>query len=338
MDFHVDVELEKLCLLYEGEDQTVDLHRHALGQMAEAAGIPRRFVTLLLTGDPGTTCPDYNWMLKLLAHNFNELFHHRKFEDGNGPRRYLHRLVNGEVRGFLSNRFGVAYSTKPLIKAFLETCRELNAGPVDAFANDIRVSMKCYLPFVFEPVDKEFVAFGTSFANSDFGSGRLRICTTAMRINSRTESVIEESHSRTHIGRILTDSDLNPSEDTIRKEVQAQQSAIGDVVQAHLGVGNIKKMIKMIQLAHEHKLPWYKLKDKLSKVLYKKEVILFEELLKGASDIVDLPTISFDDDGDPQATAWWAANTLSWMANKEKDDDRREQMKSLAGDLLETAA
>ena len=63
-------------------------------------------------------------------------------------------------------------ATAPLIKAFVEQCGTHQAGPVEATATDVKTVLKCMLPYVFEPVDGEFVAFGLTFCNSDFGAGR----------------------------------------------------------------------------------------------------------------------------------------------------------------------
>jgi hypothetical protein len=68
------------------------VHRFALGQIAEIASVPTKFVDAL-TGD--------EWGRALIAHNLNEIFSHRD------AKRHLVRTVNGnEVRGFLSDSYG----------------------------------------------------------------------------------------------------------------------------------------------------------------------------------------------------------------------------------------
>lgn len=312
-----------------GKPKDVDVHSHALGQLAsQSPDMPRLYARKLSAGP--------FWKRALLAENFNQLYSKNEFLDRRGgPKKFLHRTVDGTLRGFMTQSYNPFLVTPPLIRAFIETCAEFHAGPVEAHTSDIKVTLKCMLPYVFEPVHGEFVAFGSSFANSDFGAGSLRICLTCNRISSGTISVLDDGYKRVHLGRVLTDADFVMDSDTAKAELDTHQKAISNAVREQLKPANIQALMNAIQRAHEEKIDWYKLKGALQKLLLKDEVKLVETLLNaGGADIIDLPKPGQDADGNPKATAWWASNVVAWMARKEEDVDRKQSMQTLAGSLL----
>lgn len=310
------------------QDKVFSLHNHALGQMASTAGMPRNFVSALRYGDL--------WRAELLAHNLNELFRKGSFLDRKKqPAKFLHRLVGDEVRGFLSRSYNRKLLTAPLLRAFIETCAHHSAVPAQAYSSDIRMWIACMLPYVFEPIDGEFVTFGTTFSNSDFGAGRTKVSGTVMRISSGTVSVMQDELSRVHLGSVIEESDIAVSDDTQDKELEAHKGGISDAVKALLDVESIDRMIRAIQAAAEQEIPWYKLKNQLGRVLAKKEIDMVEDLLKkGGDDIIDLPPPSVSNSGDKIATGWWAANVLGWMANREEDTEKKQNLQSMAGTIV----
>lgn len=230
------------------------IHAHAMGQIADVSGITRTYVSRLRSPMP--------WKQELLDYNLNQLFTHEEFTGRSGaPKRFLVRTVGQEVRGFLSQNFNYRLVTAPLLRTFIEACALHEAGPTEAQSTDVRCFIKCVLPCVFEPIDNEFVAFGVTFSNSDFGAGRLKLSGVVMRISSKTTSVLEDSYSRTHLGSVIQDSDIEMSDDTKLKELETVRGAIKDTVNGILSFETLERNIKAIQIAHEKEIPWYKLKD-----------------------------------------------------------------------------
>ena len=86
-----------------GDKSEFGIHRFALGQIAEIATVPTRFVDSL-AGD--------EWGRELIAYNLNEIFRHRN------AKRHLVRTVNNEVRGFLSDQYR-RLDSRPIIEAFV---------------------------------------------------------------------------------------------------------------------------------------------------------------------------------------------------------------------------
>lgn len=301
------------------------VNRHALGQIADVSGITRLYLSRLYDAEE-------TWKKELLDHNLNTLMEKSEFSGKNGkPKRFLIRIVGDQIRGFLSQHYNRKLTTVPTLRTFVETCREYHAGPVDICRTDIRFMIKYMLPMVFEPVDGELVAFGASYTNSDFGAGRLQIGGVVMRIGSghQTLSVLTDKYSRTHLGPIIQESDIELSQETDDKELAAAQSAIRDIVTHMLSQQSIEDNIKAIQLAHEKEIPWYQLKNKLKDLLSQQEVNYLEFMLNGTAPTLDLPPIKQD-----TATAWWAANAVSSFAEKELDPDRRADLQNMAGQLI----
>lgn len=311
---------------YTGDTTFRTIHSHALGQMAGTMDISRAYARRLNAGDP--------WEKELLAHNFNTLFQMGTYVDRKkNPAKYLHRIVGGEVRGFLSRSYNRKLMTAPLLRAFLEGCDYHGAGPIEAYATDIRTTIKCVLPMVFEPVDGEFVAFGVTFTNSDFGAGRLKLSGTVMRIQTNTINVLEDKYSRTHLGSVIQESDIEMSDETADKEVATAASAIRDTINAVLSEEAVSTTLKAIQLAHEEEIPWYKLKEALSTILSKKDVDFLHGIMERGPEVVDLPPLKND-----ALTGWGAANLVGWFANSTEDPEKKSDLQALAGKMIKAAA
>lgn len=310
-------------------DHWAPIHPHAMGQIADVSGLTRTYKGRLADSP-------HDWAHELLVYNLNTLFSKTKFVDRKGaPKRFLVRMVNAEVRGFLSQNFNRKLTTAPLLRSFIENCRMHGAGPIETTATDVRVRVKYMLPYVFEPVAGEYVAFGVTFGNSDFGAGRLSISGTVMRITSGTTAVLSDKYSRTHLGSVIQDSDIEMSQETADKELDTVRSAIGDTVMGLLGEDAIRRSISVIQRAHDKEVPWHKLKNQIGSLLGKEEVDMLEHILHGGASVIDLPPVNMGESDDGSSpTAWWASNAVSTFADKADDPDRKSALQNLAGKLM----
>ena len=302
----------------------LNVHTHALGQMSDVAGITRTYCSRLNAGD--------QWMKDLLAHNFNVLFTNSEFKSkAEGPKKFMIRSVGSTIRGFLSQNFNRKLGTATMLRAFVEGCAEHSAGPVEAWHTDIKTSVKCVLPYVFEPLPGEFIAFGLTFTNSDFGAGRLGLSETVMRVSSGTVSVLEDRLRRSHIGPAI-EGDFELSEELAGEETALIQHTIKEVVGQVFTHDTVKKKLEAIKKAHEKEIPWSTLKGALSQLLTEEELNSMETLLNSA-DVVDLPPVGTSD-GKAMPTAWWASNALSFLAMKVDNPERQADLQSAAGSLM----
>jgi hypothetical protein len=313
----------------------LSIHKHAFSQLCSKVGFPLQYAGSLLNPAANETYTTVAWRRELAAHNLNELFARPKWTEKNGAQvRFLHRIVGNELRGFLSRRYNRYLASVPLLRAFVEACRASGARPVEAVATDVRVSLKCLLPEVYEAFPGEYVCMGVEWSNSDFGAGKLSVCMTLWRVASATSTVLDQTISRIHIGSVIEESDLELSEDTLRKEVIAQQGAIGDAVKEQLSERVVTKLVEAVRVAHEEKIPWSKLKTQLSRFLGKADVESVQNLLDGKGEtIIDLPPISFEG-SERVANLWWAASVVGNIANKVDDLERKLELQREAGKLF----
>jgi hypothetical protein len=301
------------------------IHGHAFSQMCARLGITGKFLKEAhVTKDA--------WKASAVAHLLQEYFHNTKFNDKSGQVQFLNRFVGDELRGFVSRKFNRWLASEPLLDAFLFACDMNNVVPVEAVASDIRLSLKCVLPFIFEPVPGEFICFGINWTNSDFGAGRLTLATTIWSARTHCYSVLDTALSRVHLGSVLEDSDLEISADTAEKEVIAQCAAIRDTVTAQLSFHKVDRLLSAIEAAYEAELSWSDIKKHISRFLTQTDV----DKLKLAFDsgVVDLPPLKVSG-AVRTASAWWLTSSVSWLAQQTTDGERKLELQNRAGALLE---
>ena len=310
-----------------GEKEVVRIHPHALGQLALKVDLPMTFVNRLKSSKE-------DWKISLLAHNLNSLFGNTKFA-GEAP-RFLHRIVDDELRGFLSRRFNRHLASVPMLRAFVEAYEKASGLPVESSASDVRFSLKAFLPHVFEAYPGQYICVGVEWSNSDFGAGRLAITQTIWDPLRGTRAVMDEPISKVHVGSVIEDADIEMSDDTMAKEVETQASAIHDAVRQYLSEEQVQRMVRAIKVAHEEEIPFSSLRGMWKNILLKKELESVEAIL-AASDIVDLPPPGRGIKGDPIPTRWWASAVISHLADKTGDEDRKSELQREAGRLISGA-
>jgi hypothetical protein len=124
-------------------DSEFGVHRFALGQIAENAGLPVKFLDSLTASE---------WGRALVAHNLSEIFKHRD------AKRHLVRTLNNEVRGFLSDSYR-RLDSRPIIEAFVTGVMKLGALPFKGYVSDTKVCIQAIVPDVFEAIPGARVAF-----------------------------------------------------------------------------------------------------------------------------------------------------------------------------------
>lgn len=289
------------------------LHGHALGQACEKMGVHHGYAqTLVEHGD---------WGKALLAHNLNEL---KERISRPKQEKFLTRSVDGEVRGFLSDRFR-RLDSRPIVEAFAMACNSVGAIPTDGAVTDTRVRLDAMLPLIYEPVPNEVMAFGITFGNSDFGKGAMSVRAFMMRLWCTNKAITEEALREIHLGRRLGD-DIAWSDETYRLDTAAMVSAVGDVVRGQLAEPKINELQAAIKAAAEKEVNPREMATMIRK-LNKSEAEKVQEAFD-SNDVEMLP---------PGKTAWRLSNALSWVAGRVEDDERRVELQQFAGGLLKAA-
>jgi len=283
------------------------IHKHAMGQLASRANVPLKFVNELLEGGVG-------WKHELLAHNLNELYHRE-------PKQYLARSVNGELRGWLSDRYA-RYDSRPVLERFIDGLQGIGALPLAGTATDTRWSLKAVLPTIYEPVPGEVLVYGLELLNSDFGNGALHVRAFIDRLWCWNLCSGEDAVRKTHLGAKLGD-DIRYSEKTYALQTETQASAVEDVVKHLLAPEACETMNATIQKAASDNVKWETVKGRL-KNLTKGEVEKVKTSFEGP-DTYNLP--------EGQST-WRLSNAVSWLATSLEDGERKLDLEREAGRLI----
>jgi len=295
-------------------DKGVTIHKHALGQLSQRAGVPAQYASELANGAA--------WQRRLIAGVFNEHYH-----QGAPNTRYLIREVNGEARGVLSNKFR-RLDNRPLVDAFAAECASVGAVPVDGTCSDVRVALKALVPTVYEPVPGEVMAFGVEWGNSDYGASALVLRAFMLRVWCLNGATNENALSQVHLGRGISD-DIELSQRTYELDTRTSVSAMRDVVRGILAPKKIEAMCASIARAHEEKIDWKSIKGSLAKKLHKGELKAVEDAFE-SQDVYNLPAGN---------TMWRASNAVSWIAGqKDIDADRKLDLERIAGVMVNGVA
>jgi len=302
-------------LLLDVADQTsVSLHRHALGQMCVKGNIPTKYLRELV-GSPNQALREAGLMLLRV--------HYGDTERSDG--RYLLRSVDGELRGFLSDRYR-RLDSRPLLETFAASCASLGAVPVEGTVGSTRIAMKAYMPVVYEPIPGEFVLIGLEWANSDFGNGTHSLRISLLRLWCTNGCTFQDAIRDIHLGRRLDD-DVAYSQRTYDLDTEAARSVMGDVIAHHLSPDAIDKTMSAIGAAHETTISRDSFAKTVRKALGKGDSLRVLDAFDNDNDVEHLPT------GGP--TLWRASNALSWIAGQTQDGDRSLAMNRMAGKLIE---
>ncbi len=287
------------------------LHKHALNQVTERAGIPGTYVTRLL---------DRPYGRELLVDNLTTIY--AKEPD----KKFLVRSVKGEVRGVLSDSFR-RMDSAPIIESFAEACKEIGAVPIEGVGGDLRWAVKAILPMVFQPAAKkgqeELIAFGVQLSNSDFGCGVLGLNAFLTRIICTNYATMEQVMRQVHLGKRLSE-DLEFSKETYEADTKTQVLAVKDMVRGVLAPDKVNLLVGKIGEALDARIDPKAAWSELPKLgLLKGEVDQVKELFNNAG-VEELPI------GTSPARL---SNAISWFA-KTAEPERRLELEALAGQLL----
>jgi hypothetical protein len=287
------------------------VHRFALGQIAEVASVPTKFIDSLTADE---------WGRALIAHNLNEIFRHRD------AKRHLVRTVNGtEVRGFLSDSYR-RLDSRPIIEAFVKGVQKLGALPYKGYVTDTKVAIQAILPDVFDSIPGEVLAFVLSLENSDFGNGALSLRVGALRIWCDNLAVFEENMRQIHLGRRL-DENIIFSQKTYLLDTKATVSALEDIIGIQLNREGMQRRMELLavnaQKAVDPQAAMRMLKDSLGVGAAQAVVDAYK-----SADVEMIPAGN---------NAWRLSNAISWVAGKEQDAEKKLDMLKLAGRVLQSS-
>ncbi|SNS40585.1 hypothetical protein SAMN05421770_101839 [Granulicella rosea] len=317
LSFEADPEAKTITISYPDLQASAirqRLHRHSIQQMAQTTDLPLKFID----GLQQTSAP---WGRELLAHNLTTVFANR-FDRS----RYLLRSVQGEVRGFLSDRYR-RLDSRPIIEAFATAVQQKGALPYDGYVTDTKVALQAIMPEVYEPIPGEMVAYGLSLENSDFGNGALSIRAYLLRIWCSNLAITQEEMRQVHLGKRLDDSMLY-SQRTYELDAQTTVSALRDVVSSQLNADSLRRRMEAVRHANEQSVDPGSAREMLRKTLLKSESDAVIEAYN-SPDAYNMPAGN---------TTWRLSNAISWIAGSTEDAERKLELMKFAGEVLPKAA
>ena len=298
-------------------DRALSVHNHALGQLADRADIPQRYVATLQEQDPG-----------LLALN---LTHRYRRQAGT---KFLARTVDGNLRGWLSASYK-RLNAAPLVNAFLDEAVRLGAVPIDGQQLDTKVFVKVLLTRVFEPLPNEVLGIGAVLRSSDFGDGAYCIALYIERLICLNGAVAENLLRRVHLGSRLDD--LEYSNRTHELDTETLVSATRDVVHNLFEPANIEAKLLAVRQANEQEVNVKTTVEALRNraALTKAEAERSLELYS-AGDVELLPPVNIGNGSRPKrgiGSAYRLGNVFGLLA-QEAEPGRALELQDLAGQTM----
>jgi hypothetical protein len=294
-----------------GDDGYPMFHDHALGQIAERLGFPRKYLGDLRGSD---------WGRALVARNMNELAGHAAEDE-----RFLVRTVDGVVRGVLGRSYRTDDS-RPALEGIMEVAREVGAVVADGYAGDTRCSFKILRAEPIEVFPGEWAVFGIDYRTSDYGHGAREAMGFIERLLCLNGASVTTNYRKVHIGGHLDEATF--SDRTKKLNAAAAKSAMRDTARALLGTEAIGKLITSVRAANATELDADKALASIRKTVTKAEEKAIVEKYN-SPDVELLP---------PGNTAWRFSNAISWLAGQVDDADRKLDLQQLAGSFVPAVA
>jgi hypothetical protein len=312
------MENEQLGLMIPipGRPVTLSIHSHALSQLCQKVEVPGAYVRKLLQREA-------KWATSLAAANLQVCYQNTPVPPNT---KYLHRVVRGELRGFLSRRYNRDLASGPLLAKFMSVCQEVGARPVNARFNAVKNALMCAQPQAYDVGGSSPVLMGVEWANSDFGSGRHTI-SLAVWTTSGSKWVLQDALSQVHIGGIIKDSELEMSDQVHAAELEAQSLATRDVILQQLSPEGIERVLDGLRKAHEEQVGWAQIRSTLAGYLNTTQ-------LGEAKNLFDEGVEYLPPTRNGNTSMAWALEVLGHFAKKQDSEERKTELEGAAGMVL----
>jgi hypothetical protein len=312
MRIHHTTYAERLHLSFDGGQTEREVHPHALNQMYQKTGIPKKYADILLR----------EGQADLLAYNLNRRFRSMQPNKRGEVPNFLLRTVGGQVRGFLSDRYR-RWGSREIVEAFAGVAERCKALPISALVTDTRLYIKVVLDKVFE-AGKDLFVYGVCLQHSDFGDGALSMKACLTRLVCDNGMLGEDGLRRIHLGARIGD-DLQLSERTYQLDTDTMASAVSDVARHLLQEKLASSKLFAVERASERVIDAEERLEVLRRNAYisKGEKEGISDLYRSA-EVVKLP---------PGNTEWRLANAVSLFAH-DVEPIRSMELEGLAGAIV----
>lgn len=288
--------------------QSLAVHPLALSQIATKLGTKGSIITDYMSGE--------RWKRELAAYILNE---HSMHTD----KRFLARVVDNQLRGFLSEKYK-RFDSGKIIAQFLISATQAQLMPVSSHVGDTKIFFECIHPQVFAIPTKNnsvaYVVFGARLAISDFGDGAMDLRKFMIQVSCWNGMTRETVMREIHLGGRI-EADFEVSQETFMLETAARTSAVRDVMKSMFSRDSILSEVNDIKKASEIIVPASKIQELDKKGMYQSEVKMLEEYLMASR---------IEDGVSGELSLWKLSQGIGAVA-RDVDERRRRDLNDLAG-------
>jgi len=289
-------------------DEPLRFHRHALIQAADRVGMPSSTKTI----DWMRSVPEGD---ETIAKLFNDHFHREES-------KYLVRMVDGQIRGFLSDRYR-RLNSGPIVEKLMLAVAKFGAMPIKAKYMDTKYFLKFIHPVLHEPLPHEYMLFGLNFRTSDYGAGQLEIGGFVHRLRCTNLLLTEDGFNQVHLGSRLSDN-MEFSDKTYQLDTETVASAVADIVENVFSPTFVTKKMKIIQKLGETQVD----ADSIIEGLVKRK-----KLTLGDAKEVKMLCSSADTENLPAGQTMHRLTQALALFGGQQDTDKALEFEKLAGEV-----
>jgi len=297
-------------------DNSVKLHKNAVGQMAGRFNINARDLHNEATGE--------DWQKKVFVERMQEYARNSKSQN------FLIRKVDDTAKAVLSDKYR-RLNTSAIFLAFLQAAMQAGSVLVDANNGDLRNFLEVVNPKIVSiPTEKNGVihtVFGAQIRNSDFGASKLELRIFQMNVICLNGMVGRSMISERHLGSKIEQNDsITYKSDTMDADTKARALAVRDIMDSVYSEENMTRERKRIVDATEIDLDFQREIKELPKAgMMQGEVEMLNKTLY---------------EGNPESgvqgknTLWKLAQGITYVANEVESSDRKRDLQDLASDMI----
>jgi hypothetical protein len=291
---------------------TGPLSDHANNQIAQRLAIPKKYYDRMLADAP-----------ILLTQNVEHWFHH-------DPERRLVRMLDGNVRAFLSDRYRRLDNFDLVEKAVIPALQNIDGLSFHvANLTPERLVLRAILPSVQRELGfkvGDVVQAGFQIRNSEVGASSLAIEQFVWKLDCLNGMVSNVGNMKAyHVGRRIADDDamLVFADETLQADDRAFWLKARDMIRQAVSEANFDLVVDAMRKAHDPSI------EVVSPVGATEQLAQAFNLTETEGETV---LASLARGGD--LTRWGVVNAVTDAAKKASSFDRQEEMERIGGELL----
>ena len=304
----IPVQETKREAFHNGVMESFGINQIGHGQIANKLEIPKKYYDRMRVDAP-----------ELLATNINCWMKQE-------PKRRLVRTLDGDVRAFLSDRYGLYLDNALLLTSAMPTLMKYEEMSFRSLMlTDKRLYLQCVYPKIQGKLKVgDMVQAGLVLSNSEVGCGEFMCERLIFVLSCLNGCVRGKSLGRRHVSRILGDDPEDfYKDDTIKSEIETFKLMVRDTVENAFDEAEFLKDVKLIDEISDNKIEGKidKTVEEISKATGIHETEK-DEILKRLIEGGDL-------------SQWGMSQSITNLANDVEVYDRAVELQRIGGDVID---